>query len=481
MDSPSWVLFSPRTFLHLGILYLGAALRKAGHEVRVMDVHDLTSWDAEKHELKVHKHLLPECDVLGVSATTANVHWGKQIAAEWPARYKVLGGSHSNYIIKGPHERFKKAEAFKPFDYLFVEEAELSFTHFCNVVDKGIEPKNQLIPPIADLCWFTPSGALMRNPHLGLPDVSQLETPAFDLWEGGFSTSAMNVVSKQGNVTLGREAMAASLYTARGCPYGCTFCADARTKIREESLDQIKKQCRELADSGVAAVRLQDDVFTIKKQRCMDICDILHDHGLKFRANSRVNLTDKDLFKYMHDKGCLEIGFGVESGSKKILDLMQKGTTPQKNTEGIQIARDAGIHQKAFIMLGFPGDTVETIKESEDWILDTRPSMASCALFQPFPGSDVFNNPHKYDIEIPDDAFDRFWQQGLDDDPRALVLDLPTISKPQLMKARKEFGAMLDREIGNRDRTKLDCGGPTGLGTFGPAVENIPGGLAGAM
>jgi radical SAM superfamily enzyme YgiQ (UPF0313 family) len=446
-----------------------------------MDVHDLTSWDAEKHELKVHKHLLPECDVLGVSATTANVHWGKQIAAEWPARYKVLGGSHSNYIIKGPHERFKKAEAFKPFDYLFVDEAENSFTHFCDVVDKGIEPRNQLIPPIADMCWFTPSGNLMRNPHLGAPDVTTLEGPAFDLWEGGFSTNAMNVVSSQGTFTMGKEAMAASLYTSRGCPYGCTFCADARTKVRDETIDQIKKQCRQLADMGVTGVRLQDDVFSLRASRCREICDVLYDHGLIARANTRVNLSDPDLFKYMASKKIIELGFGVESGSKRILDKMQKGTTPEKNTIGVKMAMDSGIAAKSFIMLGFPTESKETIQESADWILNTRPTMASLALFQPFPGSRVFNAPDEFGITIPDDSFDRFWQQGLDDDPRALVLDLPTISKPDLMKARKDFAAMLDREIGHRDRTRLDSGGPTGDGTFVPSVEYIPGGVSGAM
>jgi hypothetical protein len=133
-------------------------------------------------------------------------------------------------------------------------------------------------------------------------------------------------------------------------------------------------------------------------------------------------------------------------------------------------------------MLGFVGEDESTIQESADWVLKTRPTMASLALFQPFPGSAVFNQSDKYGVTIPDDAFDRFWQQGLDDDPRALVLDLPTISKPVLMRKRKEFAEMLDREIGHRDRTRVDCGGKTGDGTFVPAmVENIPGGVSGAM
>src|SRR4051812_48546635 len=95
LDSPSWVLFNPKQFLHLGVLYLAGALRRAGHEVRVMDCHsDVTTWDPCIKKLTVHPDKMPECDVLGISATTANVHWGSQMAEVWPAKHKVLGGTH---------------------------------------------------------------------------------------------------------------------------------------------------------------------------------------------------------------------------------------------------------------------------------------------------------------------------------------------------------------------------------------------------
>src|SRR5438045_3292375 len=98
LDSPSWLLFSPRQFLHLGILYLAGSLRAAGHDVQVLDCHQVTSWNPETKSLEIHREKLIPCDVLGISATTANVHWGKQLAKAWPAKVKVLGGSHATYI-----------------------------------------------------------------------------------------------------------------------------------------------------------------------------------------------------------------------------------------------------------------------------------------------------------------------------------------------------------------------------------------------
>jgi radical SAM superfamily enzyme YgiQ (UPF0313 family) len=265
--------------------------------------------------------------------------------------------------------------------------------------------------------------------------------------------------------------MSASLYTARGCPYGCKFCADARTKVREETYEQIEAECDMLAGLGVTVIRIQDDVLTMKDKHCRRIADILHAHGMKWRGNTRVNLTDPSLFKYMQSKGCIELGFGCEHGSAKMLKLMAKGTTPEKNTEGIHMCMDAGMKAKAFLMVGFPGETLDTIEEMKQWVLKTKPHMASVALFQPFPGSHVWTNPEEYGVTLPDDAFDCFWQQGLDSDPRALVIELPSMSKVDLIAAREDFGKFIDENVGHRDRARVDCGKP-GLGTFGSTGQD---------
>lgn len=473
LDSPSWLLFSPRSFLHLGIMYLAASLRAAGHDVKLADCHSITSWDSEKQQLSIHKEMLEECDVLGISATTANCHWGKILAKEWPARFKVLGGTHATYILDGPHDRFKQAKYFDGFDYIMVGEQEEGFISFCNAVDNGIRPSHAVLPQVPGLCWFV-NDKLCRTPTPALPDVKKLPIPAFDLWPGGFGGGGLSVVSTTtGTVNL-NDAMTASLYTARGCPYGCKFCADARSKVREETYEQIEAECKQLAGLGVTCIRIQDDVLTMRDAHCRRIADILFAHGMKWRGNTRVNLTNPDLFNYMASKGCIELGFGCEHGSRKMLDLMGKGTTPEKNTEGIRMCQDAGIIAKAFLMVGFPGETLETVEEMKSWVLMTKPHMVAVCLFQPFPGCDVWNHPESYGVTLPDNAFDNFWQQGLDDDPRALVITLPSMSKVELMAARKDFGSFIDREVGHRDRTRVDAGTP-GLGTFSAMGVNDEG------
>jgi anaerobic magnesium-protoporphyrin IX monomethyl ester cyclase len=463
LDSPSWKLFSPRLHLHLGILYLAGAVRAAGHDVKVLDCHELTTWDGK--ELGVKHELLEECDVLGLSATTANVHWGQQLARDWPARVKVLGGPHATHIFEGPHERFKQRRYFEPFDYVFVGEQEQAFTDFLSVLDRGARPESR---PAAGQTWFD---ALGRHsiPAPALPDVSSLQQPAFDLWTSGFAKGALSVNSRNGWQLNANEKMTASLYTARGCPFGCKFCADARTKLREETLSQIEAEVKQLAELGVQAIRIQDDTFTIREDRCKSIADILCHYGMQWRATTRVNLRNPDLFKYMSDKGCTELGFGIEHGSAAMLKAMDKGTTPEMNELGLRMAEDAGIAARAFLMIGFPGETHETIDELRDWILSVRPHMVTLSLFQPFPGSAVWNHPEKFGVELPDAAFDRFWQLGGDDDPDTLVLSLPTISKNDLFRRRKELVEVFENEIGNLDRTRLHGN----VGTFGAVKESI--------
>lgn len=447
LDSPSWLLFNPLSFLHLGILYLAGSLRAAGHDVQVLDCHQLTSWDPVKRELIIHHEQLPSCDVLGISATTANVHWGKKLAKVWDAKVKILGGSHATYIINGPHERFKKKIYFDGFDYLMVGESENSFVEFCNAWDKGDVSK------VPNLCWFNALNWLQINPSGPLPDVNVLPGPAFDMWPTPFYGGRFTTADYDGQGGMG---MTAQLFSARGCPYGCRFCADARTKIREESYDQIEKQATQLASMGVTCVRIYDDVFTIKAERCKRIADILYDHGIWFRGNTRVNLTDKTLFEHLAKKGCVELGFGVEHGSARMLKAMDKGTTPDKNTEGIRMCKDAGMVAKAYLLAGFPGETLESLDEMEQWMYVAKPDAISWNFFQPYPGSDVWIHPEKYQITLPDNAFDKFWQTGDEVTEESVYLELPTISKKDLVRRFREIANIIDSKIKHRDRARID-------------------------
>lgn len=453
---PSFALFNPSLHVSLGVLYLGAALRAAGHEVKIVDCHKLTAWDNERQQLIVLKEMLEPCDILGVSCVTPNAEFGGKLAAMWPAKVKVAGGPHVSYILSGPHQQFKHKRFFEGFDYVMGGECEESFVQFCNQWET-----NSVAPPvfrmfgrphldIPGLGWFDKDGYIQHNPFPPLPDVTKMHLPAYDLWDGEWGKGALTVQSKSGHSIDASERTTGSIFSARGCPYGCTFCADARTKLREESIEQVEAEVKWLAEHGITSLRIWDDVITIKKDRCRQLADIFWNYGMLWRGWSRVNLMDVDLFRYLADRGCTEMGFGVEHGSPRMLKAMCKGTTPEANTKGIKICQDAGIVARSYLLIGFPGETWETIDEMKQWLELTRPDAASLHMFQPYPGSAVWIDPERFGVKmVKEDAFTKMWELN-DDDPQTLVLDLPTMSREELFQARTQLGTWIKENISMR-------------------------------
>ena len=439
---PSFALFNPSLHASLGCLYLAAALRDAGHNVKIIDCHKISTFDPSTNKLQVDPNQMESCDILGVSIVTPNAEFGGQLAALWPAKVKVAGGPHVTYIVEGPHAQFKQKKYFEGFDFLMTGECEESFVQFCNAWDAGED-----VTKIAGVTWFNPFG-MQHNPSPPLPDVTKMKLPAYDLWQN-YSTGGLQIASIHGHSIDAAERTIGSLWTARGCPYGCSFCADARTKLREETFDQIEAEVKALAELGVTALRVWDDVLTIKAKRCRELAALFHDYGMLWRGWSRVNLFDPELFKDLARLGCTELGFGVEHGSARMLKAMNKGTTPEANTRGIEICRDAGIATRAYLLIGFPGETWESIYEMQDWLEDCRPDAASLHQFQPFPGCEVWTTPQKFGVSISAESFSSMWE--LDpEDPNTITMDIPTMTRMELHKARKFLHEWITENISLR-------------------------------
>jgi radical SAM superfamily enzyme YgiQ (UPF0313 family) len=98
--------------------------------------------------------------------------------------------------------------------------------------------------------------------------------------------------------------------------------------------------------------------------------------------------------------GTVAIGLGVESGSEKILKTNMKGTTRKINTDAVKSLQKVGIETKAFLIVGLPGETPETVQETIDWIDEARPDAVGVSIFQPLPGSSIFHRPDKYGIDF---------------------------------------------------------------------------------
>lgn len=195
----------------------------------------------------------------------------------------------------------------------------------------------------------------------------------------------------------------AHILCSRGCPYSCNFCANQEHGIRYRSGDNIKLELEYLIkEYGIKGFCITDDNFIVDKFRIKDICEKITPLNLKWSSLSRVNTVDEDLLKILKNSGCIEIKFGIESGSQRMLSLMNKQITIEQIKRAITLTHKVGIKVKAFILHGFPGENLESTQETIQLLETLKDKIDRISLFRfvPLPGSPVYSNCEKYNLKI---------------------------------------------------------------------------------
>jgi len=233
----------------------------------------------------------------------------------------------------------------------------------------------------------------------GRGDIDDYDYPAWDLLD--FASYHRKIGGKR----------CISVITSRGCPYSCNFCSRdvMGSRVRFRSKEKVLEEIRYLVDNYTNSFIFYDDVFVMNRSRLYWLCDRFKELGIKFRCNGRVGINTYEDFKKLKEGGCDEIDFGIESGSQKMLDLMGKKVTTEQNKTAIREAQQAGLIVKAFLVLGFPGETKETVEETKRFIMDSAPDVYSLFGFIPFPGSDTFRNPSRYGIQWLSSNWDEYY------------------------------------------------------------------------
>lgn len=191
---------------------------------------------------------------------------------------------------------------------------------------------------------------------------------------------------------------------SRGCPFSCHFCAVMQKRIQCRSGSNIRMELehlkREYKIGGFAVV---DDNFVVNKNMVKNVCKAIGDLDLRWSALSRVDTVDYELLEIMRNAGCIELKFGVESGSERMLRAMGKNISGNQIRKAITLASSVGIQVKIFLVHGFPGETLASTQETISLLKDIEPMVDRVSLFRfvPLPGSYVFKNPDLFDLNIP--------------------------------------------------------------------------------
>jgi len=186
--------------------------------------------------------------------------------------------------------------------------------------------------------------------------------------------------------------------TTRGCPFKCTFCAGSKVfgkKVRYLSPERVLLELEQLVmDYKVEGVYFTDDMFLSNEKRAYEILELMVKKNLhkrlKWCAQARVNDVTKNLLSMMKKAGCVQIEYGFESGSQKVLDKLNKKTTVEQNYRAARLTKKAGIRFLANIIVGTIGETEQDIMESIKFLRAVKPNHISVYKLIPLPATSVF-------------------------------------------------------------------------------------------
>jgi len=196
---------------------------------------------------------------------------------------------------------------------------------------------------------------------------------------------------------------ATTIFASRGCPWSCNYCQkDIWTrKWRSRSPENIREEIESVKrEYGIHWFRFPDDNVTVNKNWFRQFCGILKKSQVEWTILSRSDTIDMEMLKTAKESGCQEIFFGFESGSQRMLDLMGRRNTVEQNEQAVKMCRELGIKSCAYMMMGFPGETAESVEETIGFLRRTKPDKARLSTFLPIPGTDVWDNPGKYGVRI---------------------------------------------------------------------------------
>lgn len=357
----------------LGILYIAAVLEKEGHKVQVFDV----SFREENEFLEKLIKFKP--DLIGLSVSTTQLNYAKGISnilrkklSETPI---VCGGVHVTAL---PIESLKELNA----DFAVIGEGEYTMLDLCDKLESGdsLDTVKSLV--------YKKDGKIVQNERRELiENLNELPFPARHLID--FEWYLIPPGPIRGN-WLKR---ATTLITSRGCPYRCIYCGSNLIfgkKVRRRSVDNVIAEIEYLEDVyKIDGMWFLDDTFTLNKKWVIDFCRKLRKNkiNLTWGCQTRVNAIPEDLLVEMKRSGCVQLDVGVESGSEKILNVLQKDTNPKMIENTFGIAKKVGVRTMASFMVGNPEETMDDINKTLELAKKINPDFTLFFFTTPFPGT----------------------------------------------------------------------------------------------
>lgn len=364
----------------LGLFYIASYLNSKGHQVKIVDSRDLIlKYSVNNYELAIISSIREfKPDIIGVNTLTANfneaVYVTKVIKSCAPDIPLIMGGVHPSV------EPVLTLKQIPEIDAVCVGEGE-------EVILELAEGRQDIKGLMRRDCIEKYE---KRQPEL---NIDKYPFPDFRLGNAEFYTRyTENTLNKWHYRGLG-------LITSRSCPYSCKFCASDWSKpYRTHSAGYVVKMTSDIISKyDIDAICFYDDSLGNDKKRLLDICDsfiklrLFRPHSrIKWFSLLRANQVSREILQAMKEAGCFAISIGIESGSDRVLGIINKKTSVEINHMACQLVKKVGLHLITSFMVGIPGETKEDIEQTMRFIRQNRGSKTGIGIFRPLPGSQFY-------------------------------------------------------------------------------------------
>jgi anaerobic magnesium-protoporphyrin IX monomethyl ester cyclase len=363
----------------LGCASIAAVLREAGHQVTIFDAALFHTVDNDGWARRITAQ---KPDIVGFSATTPAFNDARDVCRKvkilLPRVITVFGGVHVSWGKDTILERYPE------IDLVVAGEGE----HALRSIAAG-----EAYEGIEGLVYRDADRVKQGPERTTLIDLDKLPFPAYDLLEGFPRRYLMPLFGYPGHP-------GANIVSSRGCIYRCSYCDRSvfgksfRWNSPAYMVNQIEMLHR---DFGIHHFNFYDDLFTLNRKRVEDFCTLLSSRklGITYNCIVRVGHIEPNLIHLLKWSGCWMVSVGIESGDQAILDTHKDGLSLGLIKRDIQLLYDSGLWVKGLFMMGFPGETEESMIATRDFALSLPLKDANMTAFTPFPGAPVSQRIHE--------------------------------------------------------------------------------------
>lgn len=430
-----------------GIAWLAAVVKKGGHQV------ELIYLDRERDDAELAADVAGRTpDVVAFSSTTQQWLFTRRYAAALRPLGKpmVIGGIHATI---DPEAVFDTGW----FDYLVRGEGEYPMLEIMDALAAGRDAS-----AIANVWTRNPAGEIVRNPVRPPVDLAQLPWPDRDIYDN--------------DLLMMHNDRQVSVMASRGCPYRCSYCCNTVLSdlvggnanwVRQRPVADVIAELEYLHRRfpEMKSLIFMDEIFTVHKRWVKEFCEEYKKRfKTPFQVFLRVETVDRETLAVMKDAGLYSVIAGVESGNEQIRrEVLNRKMTNQRIIDVFKWADELGIETWDFNMIGVPGDTEASIRDTMELNRLIRPHHLQTSIFYPFPGTPLYERCVAEGLSKVDESTSVFHSKP--------VLDLPGLSRERLLELHQEFVA-----LGHEIEAGKGAAGYADLAALYPQARVEPGG-----